>query len=241
MIGKKTALGRVIASDLLKLKGKGLWFLICLGPIGLIAMQALNFGLRFDYLQTAYGGEMWAALLDNLLVFVPIALLMGIAIFCSLMASIEHHTSSWKQLLALPVSRLTVFASKFAVAASMLAVSSMLLALGTVMLGLLMGFGGDIPIAEIAKLSFLPYLASWPLLALLLWLCVTMRNQSVPLTLGIVMAVVSIFPLGDWVPLNWPMLAYASVEPQWFVLAGLLGGLAVLVVGMLHFNRKDVS
>ncbi|MFF2889699.1 ABC transporter permease [Paenibacillus sp. NPDC057967] len=232
---------KAMRSDWLKLKGKGLWFLVCLGPVGLVAMQALNFGLRYDYLKKSYADDLWGGLLDNIAVFVPIALLMGITILCSLIANIEHHTSSWKQLLALPISRTAVFFSKFAVAVIMLGVSCMLLALGSAALGLGLGFGSPLPLADLAKLGFYPFIAALPLLVLLLWMCLTLRNQAIPITLGVVLAVLSMFAIAEWLPLTWPLLAYKAQKQEIFLAAGALGGFIVLLAGMVHFARRDVN
>lgn len=235
-------LAKAFRSDLLKLKGKGLWLLVCLGPIGLIAMQALNFGLRYDYLTDTFAGKLWIGLLDNLLMFVPIALVMGITILCSLLANIEHQTSSWKQLLALPIPRSAVFGAKFAVAALMLGFSCVLLTLGTVILGLTLRFGFvDMPIADILMLSFFPYLASWPFLALFLWLCMTFRNQAVPMMLGVLLAILTMVGLSEWLPVSWPMLAFTGPKRELFVGAGLLAGVIILLIGTIHFSRKDVD
>ncbi|RIX60599.1 permease [Paenibacillus nanensis] len=231
---------KAFRADLLKAKGKGLWLLVCLAPVGLIAMQALNFGLRYDYLTSIFAGKLWIGLLDNLSMFVPIALVMGITIVCSLLANIEHHTSSWKQLLALPIPRSAVFGAKFAVAAVMLGLSCVLLTLGTVLLGLALRFGIEMPMADILALSFFPYLASWPFLALFLWLCMTFRNQAVPMTLGVVAAILTLFGISEWVPVSWPMLAFTGPKREWFIGAGLLVGAIILLIGMLHFSRKDV-
>ncbi|MCR2804109.1 ABC transporter permease [Paenibacillus sp. SCIV0701] len=235
-------LAKAFRSDLLKIKGKGLWLLVCLAPVGLIALQVLNFGLRYDYLMKLYAEDLWGGLLDSLLMFVPIALVMGMTILSSLLANIEHYTSSWKQLLALPIPRTAVFGAKFAVAAVMLGVSCALLVVGTVVLGLALGFrAADMPVADIFALSFLPYFAAWPFLALFLWLCMTFRNQAVPLTIGIVLAVFTLFGVSEWLPVSWPMLAYTGPGQEVFVGAGLLAGAVILLVGMVHFSRKDVA
>jgi lantibiotic transport system permease protein len=234
-------LTKAFRSDLLKLKGKGLWLLVCFGPIGLIVLQALNFGLRYDYLTDIFAGKLWNGLLDNLSMFVPIALVMGMTILCSLLANIEHHTSSWKQLLALPISRTAVFGAKFALAVIMLGLSCALLALGTVMLGLALRFGIDMPIADILMLSFFPYFAAWPFLALFLWLCMTFRNQAVPMTLGVVLAILTSFGVSEWLPFSWPMLAYTGPHRGLFLGAGVLVGAVILLVGTIHFSRKDVN
>ncbi|WP_314587477.1 ABC transporter permease [Paenibacillus terrigena] len=234
-------IGRAIRADLLKLKGKGLWFLVFLAPIGLIAMQALNYGLRYDYLMKQYADDVWRYLLENIAMFVPIALLMGITILSSMLANIEHHTSSWKQLLALPISRYSVFGAKFAVVIFLLTISCILLALGSIALGLMLRFGTDIPIVDVAKLAFYPFIASWPILAFVLWMCMTYRNQSLPITIGVVLAVLSIFPISEWLPVSWPLAAFKASQGEVFVGVGFLCGFVVLLLGSIHFNRKDVN
>ncbi|MBH5318617.1 ABC transporter permease [Paenibacillus sp. GSMTC-2017] len=234
-------IGRVIRSDLLKLRGKGIWFLIMLGPVGLVAMQGLNFGLRYEYLKGVYKEDLWGGLLENISMFVPIALGLGATILCSLLANIEHQRSSWKQLLALPISRSTVLCSKFVITVLLLAVSCVLLFIGIIILGLGLKFGGDIPLGDIAQLSFFPFAAAMPVMALLLWLCMVMKNHTLPITLGVLMSIFSMFPLPDWMPLKWPSLAYYGTEQLLYIGAGIGCGLVVLLLGNLHFNRKDVG
>jgi lantibiotic transport system permease protein len=234
-------MGKALSSDFLKIRGKGLWFLVILAPAGLIAMQALNFGLRYDYLTKIYADNLWGGLLRNISVFVPISLFLGITLVCSLLANVEHGTSSWKQLLALPVTRMTVFAAKFALCLILLTVSCLLLAVGTVILGILLKFGTDFPLGDIARLSVYPLLASFPALGLMLWLCMTFKNQALPITLGVLMGVCSIIPLPNWVPVKWPMLGYSGTHHELYIGGGLLVGLILLLLGTVHFVRKDVD
>lgn len=234
---------KAFSSDLLKIRGKGLWFLIALGPVGLVAMQALNFGLRYDYLTQRYAGRMWEALLSNMLMFVPIALYLGVTLVSSLLANVEHSTNSWKQLLALPISRGAIFGAKFALCVLLLSVSCCLLAIGTVALGLSLKFGTDIPFLAILRLSFLPFFASLPALALLLWLSLTVKNQALSVTFGVMAGITSVYSvnLSEWFPLNWPLFGYAGPHQELFVGAGFLCGAVILLCGALHFNKKDVN
>lgn len=236
-------MGKALSSDFLKIRGKGLWFLVFLGPVGLVAMQALNFGLRYDYLTERYAGRLWEVLLENILMFVPIALYLGITLVSSLLANVEHHTNAWKQLLALPIARSAVFGAKFALCFLLLSVSCAVLAAGTAALGLSLGFGTDIPYGDILRLSFMPFLAALPALALFLWLCMTMKNQALPITLGVVLAISSVFSysLSEWVPVNWPLFGYHGPRPWAFAGAGAALGAVILLAGLLHFGRKDVN
>ncbi|WP_053372974.1 ABC transporter permease [Paenibacillus sp. FJAT-27812] len=237
-------MAKALSSDFLKIRGKGLWLLIFIGPIGLIAMQALNFGLRYDYLTQQYAGRLWEMLLENFLMFVPISLFLGVTLVTSLLANVEHSTNAWKHLLALPVSRTAVFCSKFALSIILLTLSCVILAVGVAVLGLTLRFElGDMPVLGILRLSFLPFFASIPALALFLWLCMTIKNQAVPITLGVMIAVSSVFTfqLPEWFPINWPMYGYLGPHQEFFVGAGLLTGVIIWGIGNIHFNKKDVD
>lgn len=235
---------RALSADWLKIRGKGLWFLVFLGPVGLIAMQGLNFGLRYDYLREQYGDDLWGVLLGNVSGFVPVALYLGGTLLCSLLANVEHQTSSWKQLLALPVSRTAVFTAKLLICLMLLIVSCLLLSVGVVILGLLLGFGiQPVPYADVLRIGFASYAAAMPVIALQLWLSLSSRNQTLPVTLGMTLSLLSLFSvfLSEWVPLTWPFLAWSAPHPWLFIGAGLLLGLLVLLPAALHFARKDVD
>ncbi|GJM69816.1 ABC transporter permease [Paenibacillus macerans] len=235
---------RALSADFLKIRRKGIWFLIFLAPLGLVAMQALNFGLRFDYLMKRYADDPWGGLLKNISGFVPIALFLGCTLVSSLVANVEHQLSSWKQLLALPISRTAVFGAKFLLCLLLLSVSCMLLPIATIILGLVFGFAPDgMPLADLARIGFFPLFAALPLLALQLWLSLTYRNPSLPVSLGVVLSLVSPFTLNlsEWFPLNWPVFGYLGPHREWFVALGIAVGAVILLAGLVHFNRKDVD
>lgn len=58
--------GRVLAADFLKIRRTLVWFLVLLGPVGVVGLQAVNFGLRYDYLTKQYANDLWYALLSNI-------------------------------------------------------------------------------------------------------------------------------------------------------------------------------
>src|SRR5690625_2964409 len=117
---------RLLQSDFLKIKRKGFWFLTFLGPFGVVALQMVNYGVRKDYLLEQSNNH-WEYYLLNVSTFTPLALVLGIAILTSFMASVENETNAWKQLISLPVSKLNVYLSKFTVLAYFLWIASFLL------------------------------------------------------------------------------------------------------------------
>lgn len=178
--------GRALSSDWLKIRGKGIWFLVFLAPLGLTAMQALNFGLRLDYLKEQYADNLWGGLLGNVVVFVPLSLMLGATILSSMIASVEHEQGSWKQLLAMPISRPAVYLAKFLLACLLLVISCLLLTAGIVGLGLVLGFhASEIPWTHAIKLGLMPLAGALPVLSLELWLTMVNKNQALPSPWGL--------------------------------------------------------
>jgi len=237
-------IGRAMRADWLKIRRKGLWLLAIIAPVGLIAMQALNYGLRYDYLMEQYAHDPWGELLKNILLFVPISLFLGATLISSLLANIEHHMSSWKQLLALPISRTAVLTAKFLISLILLSFSCLLLSIGTLALGAALKLPLDsIPYGDILRIGFVPLLASLPMLALSLWLCMTYKNQTLPVTFGVVIAIMSMFTmtLSEYLPINWPLFSYYGPQQELFAGAGIACGILILLLGAIHFARKDVG
>lgn len=232
----------LLAAELLKLKRSMAIVLMVLGPVGVVALVSVNFLLRYDYLISQYEGRLWPGLLENISALAPIAVLQGAALLASLLAGSEHRTHAWKQLLALPVTRFSVFLSKFLICAGLLLVSSALLAAGTFLLGGLLGFGWHPPVGKLLLVSFHPVLAAMAVTALQLWLSVVLRNQAIPLTVGIIGTMVGMFyfSLPDWVMWKWVMLPEASAGGR-YILYGLLAGAGFLLIGAAHFGRRDVG
>ncbi|MGF9700271.1 MULTISPECIES: ABC transporter permease [Paenibacillus] len=236
--------GRALSSDWLKIRGKGIWFLVFLAPIGLTLMQALNFGLRLDYLKGVFGDDMWNGLLENVVVFVPLSLMLGATILSSMIANIEHEQGSWKQLLAMPIPRPAVYLAKFLLACVLLVISCLLLTAGIVILGLVFGFdAGEIPWGQAIKLGLLPLAGALPVLSIELWLTMIAKNQALPVTLGIVLAITGMFSLSlsPSFPLAWAQMAWNGPNPFMYAGMGLAAGILIMLLGMMHFSRKDVA
>lgn len=235
-------MGKLLASDFLKIRRKGLWFLTALGPVGVVALQTVNYGIRKDYLLQQSDDD-WGYYLGNVHAFTPLALILGIAILTSFMASIENETNAWKQLIALPVSKMTVYLSKFTVLTILLFVSSSLLMVSALAYGLFLNLGDDIPYMELVKSSYYPFLASLPVLALQLWIATVSQNQAIPITAGVfgVIFAFSAYNLPDWMIWKWPSLMNEWNEPIINVALGLAVGALIYIVGMIDFTRRDVK
>lgn len=236
-------IAQVLAADFIKIRRKAIWFLVFLGPIGVIALQAANFGLRYDWLVSQYQDDLWGALLENIHFLGVPAILFGTTILASMIAGIEHQMNSWKQVLALPVSRFHVYLAKFILNTFLMLVSCSILAVGSIGLGLALKFGTDFSIGDVLQKSFYPLFAGLPILALQLWLSITMKNQAIPLTVGIVGTIVSMFAMAlpDWMIWKWPLLINEANIPEYSVIAGVSIGVLLLACSVFDFIRRDVK
>lgn len=236
-------IGRVFRADVLKLRRSMAMVLVWLGPVGVIALTAANFGLRYDYLVKLHQDDLWQGLLDNISGLASFALLLGAALLTSMLAGYEHRTNAWKQLLALPVTRSSVFISKALLCAALLLISSALLAAGTYLLGGVLGFGWNAPIADIIGISFYPALAGLGIMGIQLWLAVVVKNQAIALTAGIAGTIIGMFSfrLPDWVMWKWVVLQMGASPLDGFMLEGLICGVVVVLLGTVHFVGRDVN
>ena len=103
---------RIMASEFLKIRRKMILFLVFLGPIGVISLEAVNFGIRYDWLTGIYKEDLWGGLIGEVSMLSIPTILIGLTILTSMIANIEHQTNAWKQLLALPISKSKVFTGK---------------------------------------------------------------------------------------------------------------------------------
>lgn len=237
-------IGRLIALEHLKSRRTFLRGLVALGPIGVVSLQSLNFALRYDYLTTQHQEDLWGGWIGSNVMLSAPALMIGLAIVASMLAGYEHRTNAWKQTLALPVPRAAVYCAKFVYAAALLAAASTLLAAGMAAVGFLFGFGSQpLPVADLLAPIYVSYAAALPFLALQLWLSVAMKNQALPLTIGVLGTVVTMFglTLPDWMPWKW----LYGLEGGWSRMAtasaAIAAGSALYTAGATHFARKDVS
>ncbi|GBF77234.1 hypothetical protein PA598K_05770 [Paenibacillus sp. 598K] len=232
----------MLSTEWLKIRRKWIWLLVVLGPLGAVGLQVVNYGLRYDYLMSLYADDLWLGLTRNVNILMLPSLFIGLAILASLTAGIEHQTNAWKQTLALPVTRSSVFVAKFVLTALLLLVSSSLIVIFTLIFGWLLGLEASPPMTTLLQAAYYPYLAIMPFVALHTGLSTIIANQAVPMTVGIVNLVLATFSLWmpDWMPWIWPHLDNRYDEPLYSVLAGIVTGGLVLLISLVIFVRKDV-
>ncbi|WP_157067181.1 ABC transporter permease [Alicyclobacillus shizuokensis] len=249
-----------LVSDWIKMRKTWIKILVILGPFGVISLNAVRYALNYHGIvrpgDDAYN---WALLIQNISHLLMPTLMLGIALLASLLSGLEHQGHAWKQLLALPVSRVQLYLSKFIWIAGLLAISATLCAVGTILLGFAFGFTPHVPWAGILEECYYPYLAAYGVIAIQLLLSVLVANQSFAITLGVLGMIISglsdalspdgLTHAGHWapfVPWVYPSLSaltHGAVQHVDFayVVYGLLAGGLLLALGTGLFARKEVK
>ncbi|MFD1677989.1 ABC transporter permease [Alicyclobacillus fodiniaquatilis] len=253
-------MNEALMSDWIKMRKTWIRFLVILGPLGVIALNAARYAASYQSIVTpGADAQNWALLIQNVDHLLLPSLMLGITLLTSLLSGLEHRGHAWKQLLALPVSRSRIYMSKFILIAGLLAVSSTLCAIGTLCLGFAFGFTTHVPWLHVLGECYYPYLASYGVLAIQLLLSMLMANQSFAITLGVLGMIIS--GLSDalthdslthawhwarFVPWVYPSLSAAThATIQYldikYVICGLIASAVWLLLGSWGFTHKEVK
>ena len=176
---------RLLAAERLKMKGTWIPILLFLGPLGLIIAMMVDFGLRKEYL-LQQNTDNWTVLMGEVSMLLPLMLLLGATLLASLLAEMEHQASAWKHTLSLPLSRLKIYGSKGIQLIGLLIIVAVLMVLTFAFLWFWIDLGKPVPWNQFLQAGFYPVLAVLPVAMLQLWLSIIIRNQALPIFIGVV-------------------------------------------------------
>ena len=219
---RRTPVLAYLAADWRRMRRTWLLPLTLMGPLGVTLMGVILFLMAGEpRLKGFRAGDLtgWEVVTGELGMVQVLALGLGAALLASMIVDVEHRSDTWKQMLGLPVSRGMVYGVKFAWAAALLAVSSVLMAVGYVALMVWLHLG-PLPWAALATIAVLPWVAILPVLAFQLLLSTSMRNQALPLAVGVLapMFGMGMSAMPAWVP--WRLISQAMTVAVGGVVAG---------------------
>lgn len=234
-----------LLSDWIKMRKTWVKILVFLGPFGVVSLEGVRYAILYNRIVIPGQNTVnWVTLIGSINELLLPSLILGIALLASLMSGFEHQGNSWKQLLALPISRAKLYASKSIWLIGLLAVSASLCAIGTIIHGLILGFGIHAPFTTILKEGFYPYLAAYGLIAIQLMVSVLIANQSFAITLGVLGVVASFASsvLPKWLPWVYPALSAPvhNINQLEYVIYGLTFCIVLMVFGARLFVKKEV-
>ena len=255
-----------LGAELLKLKRSPALWLTFLLPAVPVALQFINYFQRGEALLPE-NRDPWVWMTQNIMIVWAVFILpLFVAMLTSLLAALDHNAQAWKHLFALPVRRSVIYAAKKSIGMVLLADATIALVCWTLAAGYglhvlrpELGFAATPPLARILVLAGVAWLTSWLLYSVHSW--ISLRWASFIPNLGV--AVVALF--GSFVitaSQYWKYYPWAlpgSVENQFHqaigdtaswggvpevtiipLIAGSLGGLAVMAMSVYFLSRRDV-
>lgn len=224
---------------------------LLIGPaVGLFMGLTVSFPAVMDVDINQWYISLFAMNLTYALLFLP--LLTGV--LASMICRYEHLAGGWKQLLSLPVTRGRVFMAKYSLLMSIVFVIQILYLAAIYTVGLIKGFSDPFPIEIVWKSVVGGWVATFPLVALQLWVAMVWKNMAIPLAINVIFTLPTILVansprIGPFYPWAQPFfMMYVDGEAQgvffvpWDQVLTVVGGSFVLFygAGLMYFMRKAV-
>lgn len=206
----------------------------------LISMTALEWYL---YFRQGPGGVY--AGFAVMYMFISFVFLLGITILASIMAGTEHETKAWKQLLAMPIPKGSIYLAKLLWIFILQLCTVAITVVGMCIIWFLYT-SEPLPWKILILQPLFVCLSSLPMMAIQLWFSTVFSNQALPLAIGIFGSISSLFLARSssfiihLLPWSYPALSSPLVpgHVQWIWIS--LGvGLLFSVLGALMFARRE--
>lgn len=239
----------ILLSEWYKLRKSGILLILLIGPL-----IGLFIGITPNILNDENVNEWYISLLFMNLTYALLFLPLITGVLASIICRYEHQAGGWKQLLSLPVARGNVFTAKYILLMA-LVLFMQLLYLGSVYgVGMIKGFTDPFPIAIIWKSIFGGWVATFPLVALQLWMSILFKSFAAPFAVNVIFTLPSLLvvnserfgPYYPWVQPFSMMYIGNHTDDVFFIpwdqLLSVVGGSFVLffIGGYLYFQRKMV-
>ncbi len=250
---------RALHAEMLKMKRTIALKMVVLAPaIGVLVVLFVASQSPFTVLHRDSNNEWTELTRTNLRFWAMLMLPLYITLECALIAGLDHSENQWKNLLARPLPRWTLYVAKLTIVLAMTAVATLVLLFGILMDGAILPrlqteapFRFPVPWAAIfrdgAQVFGLVFLA----VTIQHWISLRWSSFSVAVGTGIVASVVGFFAvvarkLDSWpqyFPWALPMLVdegrVHNIQTG-LIISGALG-LVVAVAGCWDFCRREVT
>ncbi len=190
---------------------------------------------------------LWATLVMPLFITIETALIAGL----------DHSENQWKNILALPIPRWTIYIAKLLVACAMVIASTFLLMCGVLIAGALLPylrpeltFGWPAPWLEIFTKGAQVAALSATAVTAQHWISMRWRSFAVPVGVGVAAVIVGVVVVSSksnvwelWYP--WAVTTRPLVTPPTDLTTLLwthgLAGIAVAAIGCWTFSRREAD
>jgi len=240
----------IVAAELLKLKNSKILWIVILAPAFMIMQGVINL-VRYYDLFTGQGQNVWEQLYTQSMIFyVMILFPVLISVVMTLVARIENTHYGWKQYLSLPVKKETVYTIKFVTACGLVFVNLLALIISMLIAGLFLGVEGNLPYQSLIGRPMATYLAALPIMAILYVLSIRYTQMTVPLGIGIGLALPAMVVANSkyWIiyPWTYPIMAALGGTMEIFrkghlvYLTSIILLIVVFIYGVRNFSKSDI-
>jgi hypothetical protein len=186
----------------------------------------------------------------SMAVYSWLVLPLVITVVLAMMARMEHHNNSWKQLLALPVERGKVYLSKLLVGIGIIVYSHFLLYVGMMLAAFLLGIE-HIPHEWVLKRFSILFLSSLAITGLVFYVSYRFSHFAVPMVIGAGFAFPSMLVANSeryWIFYPWDYPIVSSMNYV-FDMGGkniimLIISISIFLlsvfIGFIRFRTKDI-
>jgi lantibiotic transport system permease protein len=240
----------ILRSEWYKLRKSKIIYIVFVGPLiaCLVGFMASDLDASIDINEWYY--LMLTMNLTYALLFLP--LITGV--LTSVICRYEHSAGGWKQLLALPVTRGRVFIAKFALVILLVMVIQLFYLVAVYAVGMVKEFIDPFPMEIVWKSILGGWVATFPLVALQLWMSMMFKSFAAPFAVNVVFTIPTILAInsdrvGPYYPWAQPFsMMYVGGETgdvffvPWDQLLTVVGGSFILFffAGYLYLQRKAV-
>jgi hypothetical protein len=243
---------RVLAAEGLKLKRTLALRLAICGPMTIVLLVFGMYAQRGEKMGDEHPLTGFAQLI--LTIWTIIMFPLYAALVAALVAAIEHHSETWKHLLALPVDRVTIFAAKWITGEGLLLLSALVLSAGVSVAAEILRLmkpawsSSPLPSIFILRGALLSFCAAGLLFSIQMWISLRWRNFLPGLVVAVVALVLMFIAIprgvalfGSLFPWSLPAMAMAPVNPYRPIAVGLgiLGGAVVSTVACCDLSRRE--
>jgi ABC-2 type transport system permease protein len=245
---------RSLAAELLKLRRTIAFWIVLAAPLLVILLALLMYYERSGY-YIRQGQPLWQSIRKSAFVLWSILMLpLYITVQTALLAGLEHGENRWRNLLAMPVPRWSIYFSKLLIPCVMVFASSLILNYGCLLDGLILRrikpelrFPDPVPWGSAWDNAALTAIAALLVIAIQHWVSLRFSSFAASTGFGIAATVTGAIVInsgkyGPWWPWCLPAQLLANrgdvfAHTLWY---SALGAVAVSLAGSIEFSRREI-
>ncbi|CUU49734.1 ABC transporter permease [Clostridium beijerinckii] len=180
-----------------------------------------------------------------LYLFLPFMMLLTITILSSIIAEIEHKAGAWKVIFSLPLRQSKIYICKLIWIILFMLETCSLSIVGLIILWLIYT-SEPLPFIFLVKQVIGCFLASFTALTIQLFISISISNQAIPLTIGVIGGASSLtlarskIEYLHWLPWTYPSLATPFIENyKMWIIVSIIFGVFFSGISSVMFEKSE--